>query len=65
MLSVLLNIAAAGVGGTPGLPRTAALFGRSGRPLTKAPDLNVGDVTKGQDCSFLARLGGKGRDSSN
>lgn len=40
-----------------GWEEAAALFGRSGRPLTKAPDLRVGDVTKGQVCSFLAHAG--------
>lgn len=40
-----------------GWDKAAALFGRSGSPLTEAPELRGGDVTKGQACSFLAGAG--------
>lgn len=40
-----------------GWDEEAALFGRSGSLLTKAPELRGGNVTKGQACSFLAGAG--------
>lgn len=40
-----------------GWEEAAALFGRSGRPRTTAPDLKGGDVSKGQACSFLPGAG--------